>query len=78
MDLSNGITQEFTVITETLVKSTRVINRAILDEAHSRITITEMGDSSEPTEIRVDIDIYPTCLNIWSEQEQQKIPFLFR
>ena len=56
MDLPNGITQEFTVITETLVKSSGVINGAILEEPNSGITITEVGEASE---VKVDIDIDP-------------------
>ena len=56
MDLPNGITQEFTIITEILVKSPGVINGAILDEPNSGITITEVG---EPSEVKVDIDIDP-------------------
>ena len=54
MDLPNRITQEFTVITETFVKSPGVINKTILDEPHSGITITKVG---EPSEVKVGIDI---------------------
>ena len=56
MDLPNRITQEFIIITETLVKSPGSINGAILDEPNSGITITEVG---EPSKIKVDIDIDP-------------------
>ena len=56
MDLPSGITREFTIITETLVKSPEVTNEAILDESHSWITITKIG---EPSEVKVDIDIVP-------------------
>ena len=59
MDLPNGITQEFMVITETLVKSSGVINGAILDEPNFGITITEVGEASE---VKVDIDIDPRIL----------------
>ena len=60
MDLPNRITQEFTVITKTLVKSPRVINGAILDEPNSGITIIVVG---EPSKVKVDIDIDPACLS---------------
>ena len=56
IDLPNGITQELTIITKTLVKSSVVINRATINEPHSGITITKIG---EPSEGKVDIDIDP-------------------
>ena len=56
MDLSNEITQEFMVITETLVKSHRVTNEASPNEPHYGITIMEVGG---PSEVKVDIDIDP-------------------
>ena len=59
IDLPNVITQEFTIITETLVKSPGVINGAIMDEPNSGITITEVG---EPRKVKVDIDIDPRIL----------------
>ena len=39
-----------------MVKSPRVINEATLEEPHSGITITKIG---EPSEVKVDIDIDP-------------------
>ena len=56
MDLPNEITREFTVITETLVKSPGVIDKAILDDPHSGIIIMEV---EEPSEFKVNIDIDP-------------------